>query len=368
MKKVAFTLTLVSTLFITYAQTKDAIKQQSNDANKIAAEAAPDGWTKTASLGLNLDQLMLINPRLGDGLNRLGLGANGTITAKYKNGRLFWDNILSENFGIAKIGRGSVPFQKAIDELKGSTSLGYQTSANSKWYYTLEAGLRTQLTPSYAGGAGMGSLLRYDSYLSSGIADSTFEALPDSMQSLNRNNALQSKFMAPGNIYFAPGATYKHNDHFKLFISPAAVNLIVVNDDIIAARQSPIDPTRGLYGTEWRSATDFDKTALQLGALAIARYNNKWLNDKLNFLTDLSLYSNYLRNPQNIDVEWNTDLGYTLLKGLSLNLKTSLYYDDDQILLTDKDKNTTTGLNGYEYYSKNIRFVEGFFVRYGITF
>lgn len=367
MKKIViFILGIFVTTNALQAQTNiDQIKE--NEKTKAAAEAAKDGWKKTAAFGLNLDQIAMINPRPGDGLNRIGFGANGLIGATFKKGRLYWDNGVSETFGMQRIGRGSsIPLQKSGDELKAWSGLGYQAKENGKLFYMLDARLRTQLTPSYAGGT-YGSLIKYNNEYT-GTPDSVYNALTTEQKAALKGSRLQSKFLAPGYLTIAPGVSYIPNTNFDLFFSPAAVNMIIVNDDYIASRVNPGDSTRSLYGTKWRSATDYDKLEVQVGAMARARYNNKYFNDKVTFRTELILYSNYLHNPQNIDVEWNNDLGFNIYKGLSLNLKASMYYDDDQIVTINRDNDITTGINGNEGFGKRVRMVEGLYITYTTNF
>jgi len=52
----------------------------------------------------------------------------------------------------------------------------------------------------------------------------------------------------------------------------------------------------------------------------------------------LGLFSNYLENPQNIDVNWNVFILMKINDFLSANLTTQLIYDDD-IKTSDKDGN-----------------------------
>jgi len=43
----------------------------------------------------------------------------------------------------------------------------------------------------------------------------------------------------------------------------------------------------------------------------------------------LNLFSNYLENPQNVDVDWETLITWKLLKFFTINFNTQLLYDDD---------------------------------------
>lgn len=54
-------------------------------------------------------------------------------------------------------------------------------------------------------------------------------------------------------------------------------------------------------------------------------------------VTALGLFSNYLHNPQNIDVNWDFRINMKINKYLSANLITNMIYDDD---ITIDDKNS----------------------------
>lgn len=62
------------------------------------------------------------------------------------------------------------------------------------------------------------------------------------------------------------------------------------------------------------------------------------INDNFEGSTHLLLFSNYLKNPKNIRVNWDTRMMWKLNKFFSLNITTNLIYDDT-VLVTDKDGN-----------------------------
>jgi hypothetical protein len=49
----------------------------------------------------------------------------------------------------------------------------------------------------------------------------------------------------------------------------------------------------------------------------------------LNFKTNLTLFSNYIENPENVDITWETLTSFKLKKLFSLTFSTYLIYDDD---------------------------------------
>lgn len=57
----------------------------------------------------------------------------------------------------------------------------------------------------------------------------------------------------------------------------------------------------------------------------------------MNFKTKLELFSNYLNNPQNIDVNWETLLSMKVNKYISATFSTTLIYDHDINIPVDKN-------------------------------
>lgn len=86
----------------------------------------------------------------------LGLGAIG-YNANLKKGLLSWKNTLLTNVATQRIGAGTVvpnsdtkfPFEKALDILNFNSNVSYQTKTGSKWAYSADLGLLSQLLPSH---------------------------------------------------------------------------------------------------------------------------------------------------------------------------------------------------------------------------
>ncbi|MFA4921698.1 MAG: DUF3078 domain-containing protein, partial [Candidatus Neomarinimicrobiota bacterium] len=55
------------------------------------------------------------------------------------------------------------------------------------------------------------------------------------------------------------------------------------------------------------------------------------------FTTKFDLFSNYLDNPQNMDVSWETLIAMKVNEYISVNLTTHLLYDDDTKISIDND-------------------------------
>ena len=62
--------------------------------------------------------------------------------------------------------------------------------------------------------------------------------------------------------------------------------------------------------------------------------------ENITFQTKLDLFSNYLKNPQNIDVNWENLVDLKVNRLISVSIFTHLVYDDDIDLIVD---NQATG-------------------------
>lgn len=356
MKKLVFMLLFFASAYLMIAQSDDRIKE----IQKSIAVKDTVGWVKGAGLGFDFGQLLQINPAVGAGENRIGLGAVGSLFANYKDGKFAWDNNVDLLFGIQKLGTGystlkpgvKIPFQKSIDEFRFNSKVGYKTSQNSKFYYSLYATFLSQISPTYI-----------DTSLVDPVKGSYLKDLS------GKNQGPIAKFFSPARISVSPGIDYKPNSKLSLFISPASAKMIVVADKNIAAipaRNAAGQPFGGvnIHGTEWNSPTDYKQFLMQLGATLNAQYVDKFFNNKLNFKSGLTLFSNYLKNPQNVDVDWSTETAFMIWKGIAVTLNTRLFYDDD-IPVQITDNSVVGGINGL---GKKVSFTEQLYIKYNYIF
>lgn len=321
-------------------------------AQEEQPEEQAEGWTKGAGIGLDFAQLLIINPKQGAGQNRIGLGGAANFFAKYLKNRVAWDNIISWNFGVQRLGSGviaqgadeKIPFQKAIDELRLNSKIGYATAENSKFFYAADFSFLSQLTPTYLGTA------TYPGNFLTDISETSTPPL--------------SKLFSPATINISLGMDYKPNENFSLFYSPLGGKFIIVADDDIAARGVHGNPVEGTPDSITGFYPQFDNTFSAFGSLLRLGYTDKYLEDQMAFTSSLALFSNYLENPQNIDVDWTNELAYTIAKGLQLAVTLNIFYDDDvKVQVTDYD-----APNGIAGLGKRVSFTEQLLLKYNFVF
>ncbi len=325
-------------------------------AQEEEAEESKEGWEVGAGLGLDFAQLLQINPRVGAGQNRIGLGGATNVFAKYRKGRLAWDNLASWQFGVQRIGSGQlgrglskVPFQKANDELRINSKVGFQTSEDSKLFYAADFSFLSQVTPSYIDTSG-----RLNGFYLENI-----EFEEDGRTSTITNNI--SKFFSPATVTFSIGIDYKPIEELSFYYSPVAYKGIYVMDDAIAEL--------GVHGNEMLDQPDadgrlFSNTFHQLGSLLRTVYTDKYFKEKINFTSSLTLYSNYLKEPQNVDIDWTNELAYEIIDGLQLAILANVFYDHDiKVQITDND--APGGVNGV---GRRVSFTQQLLIKYNVVF
>ncbi len=317
-----------------------------------------EGWNTSVSVGLDLAQLFQLNPKQGAGQNNFGFGGAIFGDAIYRKNRILWENGASWQVGLQKVGAGlifippvsigqegrleKVPYQKNIDELRIGSKLGYALDRKRKWYATGAFTLFTNTLRTYPGPPTYpGNFLR-------NIVDTL----------------TNTAFFNPAFITLSVGIEFKPDEHWSFYYSPIGAKWIVVPDDQIAALGIHGNPVRGERDPVTGLFTDFDNVDRQFGSLFRAAYQNQFWKDRLFVRSSLLLYSNYLRNPQNIDVDWTNEISLEVFKGLKLTFLLNLFYDDD-VLVQITDYDSPGGVSGL---GKRISLTQQFLVNYKITF
>lgn len=315
-------------------------------------DTLPPGWTIGAGLGADFSQLLQINPRQGAGQNRIGFGGAVSAFGKYRKNRLAWDNFATWLFAVQRIGSGviaqgddtkPIPFQKAIDDFRLNAKIGYQTSKTSKFFYTGDLFFTTQFTPTYQGS---------DEFPGNFLTDV-----------IGQGNLL-SRFINPATLNLSLGIDHKPNDNLSIYYSPLGAKFIFVPDDFIASLGVHGNPVDGDPDPETGRFTDFDNTFSAVGQSLRVNYSNSFLGDRATVISNLLLFSNYLENPQNIDVDWTNELAFSIFAGLKLAATVNVFYDDDvRVQITDWD-----APNGVSGLGKRVSITQQILLTYSVTF
>lgn len=246
-------------------------------------------WRTEGSISFNFSQVALSNWSAGGKSSMSGVGMF-SYKANYKKEKLSWDNTIDMRYGFIK--EGSDDLRKSDDNIDISSKLGIE--ARNNWHYAL--------------------LLNFKSQFSEGINYDD----PD--------EKVISKFMSPGYLNLGAGIDYK-KDNFSVYLTPANGKFTFVTDDVLSAE--------GAFGVD-----PGKKSRAELGAMAKVEYKTEIMKN-VTFDTKLDLFTNYIENFGNIDIDWTGKINMKVNDILSANLLVHLIYDDD-IAIEDPD----TGKSG----------------------
>jgi len=198
----------------------------------------------------------------------------------YKKGKWNWDNKVLAAYG--QTFQKETDWRKNDDRFMINSLLGYE--AKQYWMYTFFLNFNTQFAKGY---------------------DYTTEP-----------KRLLSGSFAPAYLSFGPGFAYKRSDNFRVNISPASARFIFVG----------IDSLRTDYGL------DADKNIRTEFGASLDAYYKVDLMKNIAFENTLKLYSNYLEDPQNIDVDYTANLFMTVNEFITVNAGVQLLYDDNTMV------------------------------------
>jgi hypothetical protein len=255
----------------------------------LIAQDSTQVWKFGGNSLISISQVSLTNWAAG-GENSLSSVGELNLFANYKKDKISFDNKLSLAYGILK--QGEKPVIKSDDRIDLSSKFGRQ--ASKVWYYAALLNFKTQFTDGF-------------NYPNDSVRISTF--------------------LAPAYLGFSVGMDYKPNDKISTYFSPVSGKTTIVNDEILS--------NAGAFGVETGN-----KVRWELGGYFKLASKHK-IMENVNFENTLELFSNYINNPQNIDVNYVGLINMKVNKFLSANLSANLIYDDDIKILVDENTGKT---------------------------
>jgi hypothetical protein len=233
-------------------------------------------WTKGGTFTFLLNQSAFENWVAG-GVSSV----SGTVGINYDINYLkedwSWDNKIIASFGITKIKGQDI--QKSDDRLEWNSVVGKK--AKGFWYYSAFLNFKTQFT-----------------------------------DDLDSDTEGPTKFLSPGYLQIGPGMLWKKSDNLKVNIAPATTKLIVVDKALTL-------PNAAYFGVD-----EGKSSRLEFG-VSVGAYYKFDLMKNISMENTLNLYSNYLEDPQNVDLDYTMNLFMSINKHISTTLAYQTIYDDN---------------------------------------
>ncbi|VTQ00077.1 DUF3078 domain-containing protein [Sphingobacterium daejeonense] len=254
--------------------------QETVDQEALAADTTKI-WTIKGENTFLINQSSFSNWAAG-GVNSMAGNLMFNYDFNYKKDKWSWDNKVLAAYG--QTFQKETDWRKNDDRFAINSLLGYQ--AAEKWLYTFFMNFNTQFANGYD----------YDG--------------------TERGDKISAPF-APAYLSFGPGIAYKESDNFKINFSPASARFIMVGAESLR-ENFDVDP---------------DKFSRNEFGAALDVYYKVGLMENINFENILKLYSNYLQDPQNVDVDYLANLNLQVNKFITVNAAVQLLYDDNVTLI-----------------------------------
>ena len=258
-----------------------------------------DGWDKGGVFATNLTQTSLSNWSAG-GQSSFAITGNISLHAIETTGGGLWENNLSIAYGVLKQG-DTKAWWKTDDKLDFTSKYGKKAFGN--WYYAELVNFKSQFTPGY-----------------------TYP-----------NDSLKiSDILSPGYLIVALGLENKPSKEFGVFLAPITLKMTMVQDQNLADAGA-FGVEKAVYNdTTGVKISDGKNLRSELGGY-IRLFYLKDIMENVALETKLDLFSNFVDNPENIDVSWEVLINMKVNKFISASISAHLVYDHDILIGIDSD-------------------------------
>lgn len=244
------------------------------------------------TVGLDVTQISFVNWNAGGNSSISGL-LKGDFSRKLQDDNLKWFSELIVRYGVNK--QDGVALRKTDDALKLNSTIGYRKDSLSHWYSTAKFNFSTQFTNGYA--------------------------YP------NTTNAI-SKLFAPAYIFLGVGTEYNNKyEKLTVYISPLTLKSTLVLDQTLA-NQGAFGVKRATYDVDGNLLTKGELYRFELGFLVTSHFE-KEIYKNIFWDNRISLYTDYLNNFGNVDVDWQLKFDLVVNEYVKANIGTHIIYDDD---------------------------------------
>ena len=250
-------------------------------------QAEPSPWTMAGSAGITGSQMTLTNWAAG-GDPSVAADFQFNYSIDYKKDNSLWQNRLELAYGLNRTESNGT--RKTNDKIYFSSSYG-QKVANELY---------------------VSALVKFNSQFANGF--------DYAVKNDDGSYKQTSGFLAPAYFSGGLGVEWKPLSWISVNASPTTWKATLVNDAAL----------RPIYGL-----TDDQTMRHEFGGNVKIEAKGTIVGD-LSGYTRLNLFSNFLDDPQNIDVDWTIRFDLKINKWLSANANFHAIYDDD-ILIPQPD-------------------------------
>ena len=220
-----------------------------------------------------------------------------------------WDTKVISNFGLNKIS-GSDFLKKTDDRIEINSVLGkkFNNDIIGRWSYSSFFNFQTQFAKGYRFGKDANG---------------------------NPNRTEKSRFFSPATVQLGVGMYWKKSKDLWVNVAPITGKLILVNKRFT----ENLNENQTYFGVKKGGNSRFE-----LGA-SVRSYYKSEIFENVTMENRLSLYSDYLDRPQNIDFDCTFNFIMKVNQYVSTNLIFQFVYDDNEIKRVQVREVLGVGLN-----------------------
>jgi hypothetical protein len=220
-----------------------------------------------------------------------------------------WDTKVISNFGLNKIS-GSDFLKKTDDRIEINSVLGkkFNNDIIGRWSYSSFFNFQTQFAKGYRFGKDANG---------------------------NPNRTEKSRFFSPATVQLGVGMYWKKSKDLWVNVAPMTGKLILVNRRFT----ENLNENQTYFGVKKGGNSRFE-----LGA-SVRSYYKSEIFENVTMENRLSLYSDYLDRPQNIDFDCTFNFIMKVNQYVSTNLIFQFVYDDNEIKRVQVREVLGVGLN-----------------------
>lgn len=278
MKKISFLLSLFLSLGL-YAQ----------DSNPTPKDSI---WKTGGTFSLLVNQSAFNAEWQGGGTSNYSGNIVINYDINYEKDQYSWDTKILADYGITKT-KEQDNYRKTSDRVEINSILGRQFK-DSNWYASALLNFKTQFDKGYE-----------------------FDEDPNTGEEIKEK---ETQFMSPAYTQFALGALWKKSNNLKVNISPISGRMISADKEFTT--------TPGYEDGDFFGLDEGETTRFEFGA-SINAYAKFDIMENISMENILALYSNYLEDPQNVDLDYTMNLVLKVNKYISTNLTFQAIYDDN---------------------------------------
>ena len=210
------------------------------------------------------------------GENTVAGNININYDFNYKQGNINWDSRIISGYGLSYL--GAQGYRKTNDRLEVNSLLGVKTG--NYWFLSFIGNFRTQ----YANG----------------------------FDYSKKPKAVVSGFFSPAYLTFGPGMLWKKSDNLSINIAPATARYTFVSNSF-----------SGQFGV-----AEGKNAAFSLG-FNLSSYYKLQLLENIEMENIITLYSDYLSNVRNVDLDYQTNIRFKVNKNIKMHITFHTIIDDN---------------------------------------